>query len=491
MKISAGQLTEHSLFEVIQTLYLERRTGVLRVNVEGSPKRFFLVSGELHIPRNHPLAPALDQVLKSSEGEGFSSQLRALLAKVAEVMAGWKDGSYEFLDGPGGLPADLLGPLPTPYLVMEGVVRSWDEEQLHSRLGGGGRRYVTTADRSGRDFLDLDAEDAKILSELEHPASINELARISRLKRPKLLEKLYRLWTFGLVRPLQDQGEVGTSFASPEIVGRFAERIAKSLVEEPLEIDEAEHRDRVGRLLRGVGAMNLYELLGLELGSPLEEVHEAYRKVARWVHPSNAGRLGLEGKPGGLRLLFGQATEAYLTLSDPERRRQYTAEIDISSAPSVSQQTAGRQQEQIELARRNFERANSLIAAGDYHFAIELLQQAVVGDPQAQYYELLGSCQAKNPKWVNRAITSFSRAIEIRPESASPRLALAELYEEAGDLERARDQFQAVLDLFPGNAFAAAGLERVLPWAEGGLRQRLRKLFVHLGQRLRRETPGR
>jgi molecular chaperone DnaJ len=63
--------------------------------------------------------------------------------------------------------------------------------------------------------------------------------------------------------------------------------------------------------------MDLYTILGLTHAATLAEIKRAYRRLARRYHPDiNPG-------DGHAVVRFRQITEAYETLSDPDRRRRY------------------------------------------------------------------------------------------------------------------------------------------------------------------------
>src|SRR5881397_301964 len=65
--------------------------------------------------------------------------------------------------------------------------------------------------------------------------------------------------------------------------------------------------------------MDLYVILGLERGATLADVKRAYKRLARRFHPDiNPGDRMAAAQ-------FRKISEAYETLSDPDRRRRYDA----------------------------------------------------------------------------------------------------------------------------------------------------------------------
>jgi curved DNA-binding protein CbpA len=199
---------------------------------------------------------------------------------------------------------------------------------------------------------------------------------------------------------------------SAEELRLFEERIARDLRERPLRLATAAHRAEVSGLVARVGEASHYDLLAVGPGASDQEIHDAYQRLARTVHPSHAPDLGLDGKEGVLRLLFERATQGYLTLSHPDRRKRYDREI---GGRLWSGETAGgaRAEEGKQVARRYFAKAQVLAASEEYHLGIELMRQAVRIDPRGEYYAFLGQLLAKNPLWLRFAAENFDRAIEL------------------------------------------------------------------------------
>jgi tetratricopeptide (TPR) repeat protein len=235
--------------------------------------------------------------------------------------------------------------------------------------------------------------------------------------------------------------------ASPQELALFSERIGRSLAERPLDISVSEHRERVAALVREVGGATFYELLAVGPAASPEKVHEGYERVARLVHPVHAAYLGLEGREGVLEVLFERATAAYITLSHPGRRRDYDRELGPAGWSASGAQAKSRGEENRDRARAHYNRAVALVAKEDYHFAVELLREAVRIDPQAKYFVLLAEIQVKNDLWLRHAAESYTRALELG--GPDPRV------EEA--LERVRRRMEAIASGRPVDAFEPAG----------------------------------
>lgn len=198
---------------------------------------------------------------------------------------------------------------------------------------------------------------------------------------------------------------------SSEELSLFSDRIARSLREQPLDLKPAIHRERVAEVLRQVGDATWYQLLGIRPSDSDLDIHAAYERLGRLVHPQHAERVGLAGKESVLEMLFERATRAYLTLSDPARRRSYDQEIGCD--PMAAANPVDRPAENRELAAEYYRRACDMVEEEQYHFAIELLKEAVRREPKWEYHALLGRLLARNshPRWLRAAAENLEAAV--------------------------------------------------------------------------------
>src|SRR3990167_7303812 len=162
-----GKLSETPLEEVLRGLYLRRASGILEIDQSGQKRRLYLRHGQLHLSGSHPLAKRLADHLarirvasahQAAAGGGSAAgvttpellsawrELRTLVARIADVFAEWRDGGFRFDSNGSLLPEDLVGPLPTGYLVMVEASRGSSEAEQLAKIGGERAVLVTRDD---------------------------------------------------------------------------------------------------------------------------------------------------------------------------------------------------------------------------------------------------------------------------------------------------------------------------------------------------------
>jgi tetratricopeptide (TPR) repeat protein len=175
------------------------------------------------------------------------------------------------------------------------------------------------------------------------------------------------------------------------------------------------------------------------------------------VH-AERGAVGLSAP--SLARLFERAVGAYRTLGDPALRAAYDASHGVERAPA-GESGDERRAELAALARREFDRARFEELNGDLHSALVLYEQVVEMAPSADHLLALARLQAKNPAWTSRALATVRRALEIAPHQPELLFLAGELYERAGQAERAAGYFQECAGRSPSHAGAQAALRRL------------------------------
>lgn len=436
------------LLEAVRSLYLSRATGAIEVTHPGGAHRLYFREGELFVAADDELG-----ALFNASGGG--------LARVLEAMESWTPAAVRAIDA---APAELrlTGPLPTARWVMESFVRGRSDDELLELLGGERARLVSnTGGAAIASGPALEPEDAYLLSRLEIPSAVGDMLYQGTMDRHAALVRLSRLRAVELLVAADDGSAAGSldhRLLPPALLDRFLERIASDLAEMPMSLTPAGHRVRVAQLLAQCGGMTHYEVLGVASDCAEDQIHRGYTAVARLVHPSHAPGLSLVGREPALLLLFERATRAYLTLNDPRRRATYDREIGVGTGMPGED---ARRNERRAQARSSFERACELANAEDFHFAIELLRQAVVLDPMPEYYGLLAACQLRNPNWARQALDSARAGLRLKPSDNALRLLAAQALEKCGEIDEAAEEYLGVCDRDPTQTHAAEGLGRI------------------------------
>ncbi len=452
--------------QVVRSVYLDRRTGLVEVERGEEPIGLFFRRGELFLDRDDPTALKISPLLARAESRRPAADPE--LGSAVEALArelGPSPRVEATFRGNQAIVVELVGPLPTVRFVQELAIHGCSEEQLMERLGGESALLRTSAGTPALEQLPgLEPDMANVMVSLARPAGLSALLRGAGADRLSLLRALARLWSVGLVVQAGDERTDssegwGRAILSPRVLEQFTARIAENLESDPLKLDSEAHRARLASLLSGLGKMNFYQLLDIDPRADGDEVFKAYSRLARVVHPCHAERLGLEGKEVAVSVMFEKATEAYLTLSDPRRRASYNTVAGVHVEVEVGQEQ--RDEEKRAIAEQNYRRAASCLSQMDFSLAVDLLKEAARMDPRPEYFARLGLAQSKNPNWHRHAVESYGRAVELDPDNAGTRAAYGTLLEEMDRRDEAREQYKAALELMPDNIEAQGGLDRL------------------------------
>lgn len=448
--------------EVVRRAYLGRQDGMVEVDRSGGTERLYFRQGELFLLRDHPAARHLAPLLPTAgERPAGQPEIQRVLTTLAHELVRDRKAAAEFRDKKDAA-VELVGPLPTVLVAMETAVHGLNDGELLERLGGESKRYQATNDTPAlRQLPGLEPDMAQVLVGLVQPASVGELLRGAGKDRMALLRGLAKLRAVGLVAEIASKAENDDDMEilSPKLLAHFHERLAESLGNDPVRLEPQAHRERLAELLATLGKLNFYELLGVDLRATPEEVLGAYHSLARVVHPIHAARLGFEGREDAIDVLFEQATEAYLVLSDPRRRSSYNMIMGIQLTTEVD--AATRDEEKKRLARQHYVRAGRCMSEMDYSLAVDLLKEAARLDPRAEYFARLGQAQTKNPNWHRHAVESYRRAVELAPGDAGIHMGYGQALEAMDRLNDARQQYREALRLMPDHAGAHDALDRI------------------------------
>jgi tetratricopeptide (TPR) repeat protein len=449
------------LFEQIERIRLQRRTGLLEFEVRDQLRALPFVGGELHLPSAHPHSERWRELLAAPRTPATLKGIGQLLEQFVDSLRDWGAvREFRFHEGHARLPAELVGPLPTGKLLR--VAGARDPRAVEAVAKRFGAQRLVGENPSATGSFAWTPEELWVLERLRQPSTLAELTRESPIPREALLRAVAGLAATGQLRTEGAAPEKSRADELSELAERLAERVGADLARESeARVDRDDFRHRVAALLANTGGLDHYELLGLDHDAGAAEVQSAFEELARLVHPANARRHGVPELSEALRFLFERATDAYQTLTDPQRRMLYRAALQLPETAAAEVDPVERAREVAQLAQRQFERALAEERNGDYHSALVLLEEVVRLAPTVAHWSALARLQEKNPAWSARAIESWRSALALDPQNGAIRLALGEVYERAGDPEQALHCYQSAAGGSTPLAAAAAAVERL------------------------------
>lgn len=203
---------------------------------------------------------------------------------------------------------------------------------------------------------------------------------------------------------------------------------------------------------RQMASLDHYQVLDVPRAATRAQIVSAADLLKRKYDPSTYPPIVREA----ILAIHRRADDALGTLKDAGRRAAYDKLIHSRPAGSAGGEAPIQQRlNQRNIAEQNYLKAKELTTAGDYYGAIVLLKQAVRFAPDhALSWQLLGTCQERNPRWRRDAVESYQTALSIDPNLTDTMLALGELYRHEGLASRAQACFEDVLKIAPDNEAA-------------------------------------
>lgn len=123
-----------------------------------------------------------------------------------------------------------------------------------------------------------------------------------------------------------------------------------------------------------------------------------------------------------------------------ERKPAHPPATRPDSAPGVSAAAK---------AASVFQKAEEACDAGNYGLAAHLCKEALQYHQAAEYYQLLGACYARHPRFQRDAEDAFHKAIALAPDDAHYHAVLALFYSQRDLWLRARTHCMKALELSP------------------------------------------
>ncbi|HYO75347.1 MAG TPA: DUF4388 domain-containing protein [Thermoanaerobaculia bacterium] len=336
----------------------------------------------------------------------------------------------------------------TAALLVEGI-RSITNGLVLRRSLGDLKREVQLArnSRFNIESLPLTEQERSIAASLTEPASIETLLKRFGGQSVAVAKVVIAMLVLGVYAPVEERVESANvnDFADMQ---RDLELLAAIGSSDPRSL-------RAVALSRQLPSLDHYQVLDVPRAATRSQIINARDEMKKRFEASTFPPVVRES----IVAIERRLEEAAETLKDPVRRGAYDKLIHSrgsgEGAASLQQRLTQRS-----IAEQNFNRAKELTLRGDYYGAIVLLKQAVNYVPDhAEAWQLLGSCQERNPKWRRDAAESFQMALSIDPNNVEAMISLGDLYKSEGMISRAQTCYEDVLKITSENQQAKSRLQ--------------------------------
>jgi curved DNA-binding protein CbpA len=211
-------------------------------------------------------------------------------------------------------------------------------------------------------------------------------------------------------------------------------------------------------------SQNYYQMLGVTNDASVGDVRKAFFRLSKQYHPDKIPKVLHRELKEAIQFVFSNLSEAHMTLLNNDARTTYDTAVKkgvhLSSAPPVDEEeTIVRN---AIAADQNYQKALICIKRADFDQAHALISEARELDPEQQEYTIvwafLESKKRPSQAPVGDLIEQLSTALEDNPMSEKGNLYLAQMYKQQGDLEKAKNHFEEVLEINSRNIDAAREL---------------------------------
>jgi len=244
-------------------------------------------------------------------------------------------------------------------------------------------------------------------------------------------------------------------------------------------------RERLAALDAGA---DHFKLLNVAIDSPFEEIRTHYFTLARNLHPDRLEAAGIVDEKKDAQRLFARMNEAFTTLTDPDKRHQYTQIVKAGGEVAVKAREAATEaavrraldaEERFRLGEMALRRQQVEIAVREFQKAVEL------NPDESDHHAMLGwatyIAAGNKTAAVPTARGHLLAAMDKNKKNALPHLYLGRIARMENNPTEAEKHLTRALELAPGHTEATAELRAVQgmrpskPPEKGGLFSRLTK----------------
>jgi len=287
--------------------------------------------------------------------------------------------------------------------------------------------------------ISLSSTDREILSCVDGKHSLKDILSLSSLGDLETLKTIHALLSSRIIEIKKSDTE------SPQLT---AEEI---IADSGAEVDQR-FIERLDYMDQNYETLGYYGVLGIPESASLGDIKKAYYRVAKEFHPDRHFSSQSEDLKEKLNRIFFYITEAYKTISDPVKRKEYDKHFSLKPEGANSNQN---------MALERFQEGKLLMREKNFPEAAKLFAQAIYLDHSvAKYHYFYGNALCGSGKH-REAVEAIRQALRLDPLNTNYVAELGHIYLNLGFMTRATATFEKALKLSPSNEKALEGMRKM------------------------------
>ena len=468
-----GRVKDYRFADILLGMQSAGKTGILTVEHAGIVKKVYIRGGEMVFSSSNDKSDSLAEMLLR-EGKLTAGQRDAVAAEMEKT--GRKEGAI--LIGMGCCsPADLvpmvkrqieevilslfnLGDgrfsieetalpereivslkLSTMDLIYSGAKRIGDVRQIAEVLPSLEEIPFLLRDQESSSMVTLDESGMRVIACIDGWTTVEGIIDRTGLERFDVLRTLFAMITLRMVEMIATapSGEEGSEAAVEEaVLPGIDPEVARTI--------EEMHSKYVD--------LGYYGILAVNPQASLAEIKRAYYRAAKLYHPDIHFSLADDSLKTKLSDIFSYVYEAYATLADAQKRREYDKAVNFRPARVAS---AG------EKAKAKFDEGRAAFKKERYGESELLFGQATYFDSSVAAYHFYYGLSLFRQAKVKAAEKAIERAVKLDPINADYLAELGLVFSTLGFPARAKGLFEKALKISPRHEKARAGAAGLKP----------------------------
>lgn len=493
-----GDLEETPFPRLLHNIYTLKATGLLQLSRANMKKVIYVKDGYPIFARSNLVkeclgqmmvddglitaqqcAESLEQVKQSGRLQGTvlidmglltPHQLRGVLQhqiveKLLEIFS-WPDSHYQFVQGKKFKQGVTSIDCSPAALIYQGISRHYSAARISKLLLKHRHRYLRQAESPHYRFqeIGLSRRDEKVLALCDGQMTLEEVCSRFPLARTETNQLLTAL------------------LLSEMVESRELPSIATAAGSEAISVEEQEIRksflDEYGDLIQ----RNYFKLFDIPEDATKAALRKSYFAMAKKYHPDRYLSLKLsEGLRTKINELFQRIGEAYETLSDPVRCKNYRQTLKQGRGGIKTKV------EDILKAETAFQKGRHMVRSRNFTEALKQFEISIEHSPDEPEYLTLHAwalfrAKTNDPTSQDKASAQLQRSAILNGEHDLTHLYLGQIFKEQGREREAEKQFELAIQCNPDCTEALRELrlfnlrrEKEEKQKKGGLFGRLRK----------------